>query len=86
MDADDLFSCTQIVLSRQGDALRSELLSRYYGVWPMHSTKPATAKSSLSGSASSSAHDAERGLMILSRAQMTLHDVQVLYADLTTDV
>lgn len=62
----------------QGDALRSDLLSRYYGKLPGHTTKPANVSKSLSHvTASSSASSAERGLVILSRAQMTLHDVQV---------
>ena len=52
-------------------------MSRYYGKLPARLTKSAVAKASSLGSAGSSAAEAERGLMILSRAQMTLHDVQV---------
>jgi len=61
----------------QGDALRNELLSRYYGRLPGYTKKAAAAKSSSHGGAHTAVAETDRGSLILSRAQMTLHDVQV---------
>ena len=61
-----------VSLCGQGDALRNELLSRYYGKAPGHSVKSTAANGT-----HSSVAETERGLVMLSRAHMTLHDVQV---------
>lgn len=57
--------------------LRKELLSRYYGTEPARLSKAAGGRSASRSSVGLLTAEAERGRVMLSRAQMTLHDVQV---------
>jgi len=74
--SDILFVCASV----KGEALRQGLLTRYYGKMPPRNPKDGPGTGTVARtSPSSSGHESERGMVMLSRAEMTLHDVQVLW-------